>query len=611
MDQLRVLFLGRENASRGPMAEGLLRSLGGDGVAVVSAGVTSGELHPAAVAAMAGIGIDISQHRSGSIADLEQGSFDMVITLGDQARECALLSDGEQTSEEDTRSRRAVLQGAPCHLHWPIADPADGAGPDAIREAFEAARDDLRQRIEVAVEHGYLRSIALERGRLNQLFDGLQDGLMVHDDHRIIYAFNRAAEQITGYSRDEMIGRDCHEVFGGEGLCGAQCDFLQGDPGEFPRHERTVKLPTRSGEERSVRMTINHVETGADRRAQVLATFRDITELDALRRATRTAASLHGMVAVSAAMREIFETVRQVSASDYPTLILGDSGTGKELIANAVHNESRRKGGPFVPINCGALPENILESELFGHVRGAFTGAIRDKKGRFELADGGTLFLDEIGELSQAFQVRLLRVLQEKRFEKVGGETSIQVDVRIISATNRDLRQMVADGEFREDLFYRLCVVPISLPPLRDRREDIPLIVEQVLGQIRAESGKDIRSVSDRAMQLLMGHRWPGNVRELINSLQFASVRCNGTEIEAHHLSPDLLLQQGERLPMPGDLASGQVAAPASPRRRRKLTLEAVRAALNEAGGNKVKAARLLGVGRATLYRFLSDHPVS
>ncbi len=174
------------------------------------------------------------------------------------------------------------------------------------------------------------------------------------------------------------------------------------------------------------------------------------------------------MVGVSAPMREVFETVRQVAASDYPVLITGESGTGKELVAGAIHNESRRAAGPFVPVNCGALPENILESELFGHVRGAFTGAIRDKKGRFELADGGTIFLDEVGDLSPAFQVSLLRVIQERSFERVGGEKIIHVDVKIIAATHRDLRRMMAEGAFREDLFYRLCVVPVFLPPLRE-----------------------------------------------------------------------------------------------------------------------------------------------
>jgi DNA-binding NtrC family response regulator len=291
------------------------------------------------------------------------------------------------------------------------------------------------------------------------------------------------------------------------------------------------------------------------------------------------------MVAISTPMRDVFESIEQVATSDYPVLLFGESGTGKELAANAIHRRSRRKGGPFVPINCGALPENILDSELFGHVRGAFTGAIRDKKGRFELAHRGTLFLDEVGELSPAFQVKLLRALQEKCFE----------------------RSMIRAGSFRQDLFYRLCVVPLTMPPLRSRVEDVPLLVEQMMEQIREESGKDIGDVSDRAMRLLMGYRWPGNVRELINALQFASVRCSETVIRAAHLPAEI---QQLSQPRRGSLNLPGARLADAPRKRTRLDVERVEAALAETGGNKVQAARVLGVGRATLYRFLKDHPL-
>jgi transcriptional regulator with GAF, ATPase, and Fis domain len=339
----------------------------------------------------------------------------------------------------------------------------------------------------------------------------------------------------------------------------------------------------------------------------VIATIRDDTEVDELRWRLATRRSFHGMVGISPPMQEVFETVRQAAAADYPVLISGESGTGKELVANAIHNESRRQGGPFVPVSCGALPETILESELFGHVRGAFTGAVRDKKGRFELADGGTLFLDEVGELSPAMQVKLLRVLQEKRFEKVGGEKTIQVDVRIVAATNRDLRQMVRQGTFREDLFYRLCVVPLRLPALRDRREDIPFLVEQVLETIRQESGKAIRGVADEAMDLLVAHRWPGNVRELINALQYASVRCTGDTIRPSHLPPEVRREPDALGPAASPPPSQP--PPDRPGPRGKLDRAKVDDALQRAGGNKVRAARLLGVGRATLYRFLRREP--
>jgi transcriptional regulator with GAF, ATPase, and Fis domain len=347
------------------------------------------------------------------------------------------------------------------------------------------------------------------------------------------------------------------------------------------------------------------------RSVEIVAQITDVTELDSLRWTLKEQQSLHGMVGSSSAMRGVFEIIRQVSSSDYPVLISGESGTGKELAARAIHSESRRSEGPFVPINCGALPEHILESELFGHVRGAFTGAIRDKKGRFELADGGTIFLDEVGELTPAFQVKLLRVLQEMRFERVGGERTISVDVRVISATNRDLRQMVQRREFREDLFYRLCVVPIALPPLRDRRSDITLLVETILERIQQETGRRSLDLSPDATDLLLAYRWPGNVRELINALQFAAVRSQDEVIGSEHLPPEVRQDLSSSLQLQQLSTQGSLPEdPLARRSRKKLSVDLVTSALRQTGGNKVQAAKLLGVGRATLYRFLNDNPL-
>jgi transcriptional regulator with PAS, ATPase and Fis domain len=276
-------------------------------------------------------------------------------------------------------------------------------------------------------------------------------------------------------------------------------------------------------------------------------------------------------------------------------LVQGASGTGKELCARAIHAESRRKDGPFVPVNCAALPEGILESELFGHVKGAFTGAVRDKKGRFELAHLGTLFLDEVGELSASTQVKLLRVLQEKRFERVGGEGSVDVDVRIISATNRNLRELVRRGAFREDLFFRLSVVPMELPPLKDRGTDVVLLADHFLAQFgKEEQRPQPAALSEAATRLLLDYPWPGNVRELMNALQYAMIKSSGGVIEAEHLPPEIMTTQ--RPPRRSNAG-----------RRRKLTASKVRDALEQAQGNRVKAAKILGVGRSTLYRYLEE----
>jgi transcriptional regulator with PAS, ATPase and Fis domain len=326
----------------------------------------------------------------------------------------------------------------------------------------------------------------------------------------------------------------------------------------------------------------------------VLASFKDITALFSLQIKAGELTSFGNIIGQDSKMLDIFKQIRDVAGYDYPVHISGETGTGKELISNAVHNESTRAGGPFVPINCGALPEGLIESELFGHVKGAFSGAIRDKKGRFELADGGTIFLDEIAELSNNMQVKLLRFLQEGMFERVGGEQTTAVNVRVISATNQELKKAVKKGHFRDDLYYRLNVIPIYLPPLRDRKIDIPLLVDHFLREASERYHRKPLKVSSKAMSLMLDYRWPGNVRELQNAIQFAFVKCSGKTIT----EADLPLELRE-------IANTCIRrGPA-----RRLTFEGVRSTLIKTGGNKAKAAKLLGVGRATLYRFLGDHP--
>jgi len=426
---------------------------------------------------------------------------------------------------------------------------------------------------------------------IQPLLDLLEDGVIVHDENRCISLANSAMEKITGQSRVDIIGRDCHEVFSPDGICGAGCAFQQGYfPSTEIQKEQTVPFARADGREIYIKIR-SHPIVIKEKNRGVLIVVRDVTEVSDLRWKLNRKQNFHGMVGSSRKISEVFELIRVVGASEYSVLILGESGTGKELAAYAVHRESRRRSGPFVPVNCGALPDSILESELFGHVRGAFTGAIRDRKGRFELADGGTIFLDEIGELTMSMQVKLLRVLQERTFVRVGGEKQIKVNIRVIAATNNDLKQMIADGEFREDLYYRLCVVPVELPPLRKRRDDIQGLISYILESIRKETGKEISGVTNKAMQLLMGYSWPGNIRELINALQFASVHCSGELITDQHLPHEIRFEEENN-----DTGG----------RHSKLTLDAVDTALNQAGGNKVKAAKILGVGRATLYRFLS-----
>jgi transcriptional regulator with GAF, ATPase, and Fis domain len=304
--------------------------------------------------------------------------------------------------------------------------------------------------------------------------------------------------------------------------------------------------------------------------------------------------STFGMIGRDTSMVELYEIIRQVGPLDVPVLIHGESGTGKELVANALHRTSPRSDGLLVAVNCGALPDGLLESELFGHVKGAFTGAVRDKRGRFELADGGTIFLDEIGELSPAMQVKFLRVLQDGSFEPVGSERSQTVDTRVVCATNRDLELEIAEGRFRSDLYYRLCVVPIRVPPLHERVADIPLLAVHFLERVAEESPSLDTVITDEAMDTLMNHRWPGNVRELENAVRYAAIRARGEAVGCRHLPPSL---------------DRRCAAGRGGRPRIGLDQHAVRQALAIADGNRGEAAKRLGVSRTTLWRFLSAHP--
>ncbi|MFA4916766.1 MAG: sigma 54-interacting transcriptional regulator, partial [Syntrophales bacterium] len=343
------------------------------------------------------------------------------------------------------------------------------------------------------------------------------------------------------------------------------------------------------GQFRDIKLLLSAAPFEHDGERFAIVIIEDITELDELRRRLKTEHSFAGIIGSDIRMQELFETIRDVSEVNVPVLIQGESGTGKELVAAAIHNEGPRADKPFVALNCGALPEGLLESELFGHVKGAFTGALRDKKGRFELAHGGTLFLDEISELSKAVQVKLLRVLQEGTFEHVGGEKTISVDVRIISATNRELKQEVEKGNFREDLYYRINVVPINLPPLRKRKNDIPLLVNHFIEKA-ANEGQKASGISEDALAVMMDYSWPGNIRELQSTIRYALVKAKGQVIRPQDL--------------PAELEKRKTGS--SSQRPSKLDNKTVRDALTSAGGNKNKAARIMGVSRSIVYRFLS-----
>lgn len=433
-----------------------------------------------------------------------------------------------------------------------------------------------------------LNAILTDKKNLEHILDNLMEGIIAHDKGRRILFFNRAAEAITGYSRDEVLGKDCHAVFGSP-FCGSRCSFCLDMPETFNHDAYSVNILTKNGDPRSIEMSVTGMTDEKGCLVGVLAAFRDVTDLLGLKIRLGELTSFAGIIGRDHKMLQVYEQIRDLSMNDFPVLISGETGTGKELVAAAIHSESRRGGGPFVPVNCGALPEGLIESELFGHTKGAFSGAVRDKKGRFELAHGGTIFLDEISELPKLMQVKLLRVLQEGRFERVGGEKTITADVRIISASNRNLKGSVKAGRFREDLYYRLNVVPLHLPPLRERRTDIPLLVKHFL-EDAVRRGQKSSGISKEALSLMMGYSWPGNVRELQNAVYFALVKSKGRVIHGDDLPLELQRIDGNTC----------LKGPAL-----KLSQGSIIAALKQSGGNKSKAAGLLGVGRATLYRYL------
>jgi PAS domain S-box-containing protein len=432
-----------------------------------------------------------------------------------------------------------------------------------------------------------------DRRSLEYILNNLKEGIIAHDLDRRILFFSDGAERITGYRREEILGQDCHQAFGAP-FCGNRCSFCSADYDLSGKKEYNVNIITKNGETRMIEMSVIMMKDENNQDIGVLSSFNDLTELIKLRMDSEKLFSFSNIIGRNSKMISVFRQIRDVTSYDFPVHISGETGTGKELVAHAIHNESPRGGAPFVPINCGALPEGLIESELFGHVKGAFSGAIRDKKGRFELADGGTVFLDEISELPKLMQVKLLRFLQESTFEKVGGEKTVSVDVRVISATNKEIKEEVKNGSFREDLYYRLNVIPISVPPLRDRKNDIPLLVDHFLKQFPGHNGRGIVQVSDEALSLMMDYRWPGNVRELQNTVQFAIVKCRGNTIQPEDL-PLELRNFTVKKPKRGPAV--------------KLDADAVKEALIKTGGNKVRAAKLLGVGRATLYRFLGKYP--
>jgi two-component system, NtrC family, response regulator HydG len=437
-----------------------------------------------------------------------------------------------------------------------------------------------------------------------EVMNTIMEGVVVLDPRGIILSVNQAMEEITGYPQQELIGKPCALIK--TDACfdalrpGKHCELFHN--GSI-RHSR-CSLARKDG---SLVHVVKNAALLKDHGGQVLGgieTFTDISEMMAkervisrLRRELSQEDGFQGIMGKSPVMLQLFSLISSAATSEAPVIIYGESGTGKELVAGAIHRLSSRSKGPFIKVNSVALNEALLESELFGHVRGAFTGADRTRVGRFEAAHQGDIFLDEVGDLPLATQAKLLRVLQEKVIEKVGDHRPVAVDVRVISATNQDLQRLMAESLFREDLYYRINVIPIHIPPLRERREDIPLLVEAFIERAYLKNRKPITGISKEALDVLLEHNWPGNVRELINTVEYAFVLCQEGTIRPEHLPRQLAQKNSE--PRPAD---SRAAAPSGADHQ-----EVIVEAIKKAGGKKGEAARLLGVSRVTLWKWLKN----
>ncbi|MBD3673963.1 MAG: sigma 54-interacting transcriptional regulator [Planctomycetaceae bacterium] len=448
---------------------------------------------------------------------------------------------------------------------------------------------------------------------LSRIVDEMADGVFTVDARGRFVAWSQGAERITGYSESEILGKPCQILEGPNCKGFAKIhDLLAMPPDDVPGIcNQECKVQSKDGREIYIHGNLRLLTNEQDEVVGAVGTFKDMTSflltnerITLLEEQTRDRNAFDRMIGKSAIMQEVFRRLRLAAQSDVTVFISGESGTGKELAARAIHALSERKENPFIAINCSAIPETLLESELFGHVKGAFTGAVRDKEGMFQTANGGTLFLDEIGDLSPLIQLKLLRVIQEREIRRVGDETPETVNVRLLTATNRDLKSLVEEGSFREDFYYRIHVFEIHLPALCERREDIPLLIDFFLTELSEELGKEVTGIARDALQLMMSYDWPGNVRELRNALEHAFVTVSGETISLLDLPPEI---REESRANPHS-SSSQPRQWSDDERAEK---EQIVDALRQTEGNRTQAAKLLDTSRVTLWKKMKKYDLS
>jgi PAS domain S-box-containing protein len=424
------------------------------------------------------------------------------------------------------------------------------------------------------------------------IFNSISDGVFTIDKKCRITSFNKAAEEITGFRQHEAIGKHCYDIFRTE-ICNKRCALKDTLKNEEPIENVRVKIISRNGCEVQISVTTTILREEDGTIIGAVEFFRDVSEIEHLKKQFDQTRTLDKIVSLNPKMQQIIGLLPNIAGSDSNVLIHGPSGSGKELFSQVIHNLSPRQYGPYIKINCAALPPNLLESELFGYEKGAFTDAKRDKPGQFCLANGGTLLLDEISEMDISLQVKLLRVLNNGEYMPLGSSKTMHSDARIIAATNADLEEEISKGKFREDLYYRINVVDIKVPALKERVEDIPVLTEHFINVFRRKMRKPIRQISSQALTLLRKYSFPGNVRELENAIEHSFVMCNGTEILTEHLPGNIKKFENQPLPQ----ATVEIDEK-----------QQIINALRHNKGNKSKAAIELGMHRTTLWRKLKEY---
>ncbi len=537
-----------------------------------------------------GYDVDTAGSYKESLGKLSETRFDLILTD-------IMLGDGTGIDILREVNRRNLL----CPVILITGHPNIETASDAVRDgahdyvAKPVKKDVLLRKVEMTLRHKAIIDENREyQSTLDAIFRSVKDAIVTVDEELIVLETNDAVKDICGFLPEETKGK----LFNSLQLhCRGACydAIVETIKTKKPVEMHRIECKQQQRPDGVVNVSTFPLKNHQEDIYGCVMVLKDETRLAGLESDLHERIQFHNIIGSSRKMQNIYSLIENLSSVQTTVLITGESGTGKELVADALHYHGEHRDNPFVKVNCAALSDELLESELFGHVKGSFTGATAERVGRFQKADGGTIFLDEIGEISNKLQLRLLRVLQEKEFERVGDSSSIKVDVRVIAATNSELHRMVRSGSFREDLYYRLNVVQLALPPLRDRREDMPAMVDHFLNRFNKKLNKNITAISEDVQRMFMCYSWPGNIRELQNTLEFAIVLCHNSTITINDLPPEFI-DRNKAVPNSID--------------KNEDERRAIIHALKETGWNKAKAARLLGIDRKTIYTKITKYNI-